>query len=162
MPIILSFVFSYHCVWSLLQHLTEHRGRVLDWAVDSSLQAVVLRRWTGRRELGRVISEFKLLLQTVESPALKRLEKLSQPCCGIFFQASGCKMSSYVPVFSEGLWAQQDLWAECYCTVTFVLLGGFCLWECCLPADLSLHGQDAFQYSLLSELMCKSMKIGRK
>lgn len=102
MPIILSFVFSYHCVWSLLQHLVEHRGRMLDWGVDSSLQVVVLRRWTGRRELGRVISEFKLLLQTVESPALKRHEKLSQPCYGIFFQASGCKMSSYVPVFSEG------------------------------------------------------------
>lgn len=58
-------------------------------------------------------SEPKLLLQTLKSPALKKIYK---------------KLSQF-----------------------------FCLWESCLPADLSLQGQAAFHYGLLSEVMCKSV-----
>lgn len=48
-------------------------------------------------------SEPKLLLQTLNSPALKKICKtLSQPCCGICSRASGCRRSSCVCVLSEG------------------------------------------------------------
>lgn len=122
--------------------------------MDPSLQAA--EEVDGEERAGESDkSEPKLLLQTVTSPALKKIhEKLSQPCCGIHFQVSGCRMSSHVPVLSEGAVGAAGPFGGMLLHSHLCSCGGFfCLWECCLLADLPLQGQAAFHYGFLSELM---------
>lgn len=86
----------------------------------------LLRRWMGRRELGRVINlnpscfcrlshllHWRRYMRNFPSPVAAFTSR--------FLAAEWAHMSLSC---LRGLWVQQDLLVECYCTVIFVLVEG--------------------------------------